>query len=224
MQTLEIDQREYVEELLEKFSMAKANPAATPMLKDNLPSKRDTPNAKWTKLELQKKAKQITEQEAKERSEQIMSEINQMKKTPYRGAIGGLSHLCRLTRPDLQFATFYHSRYQSDPGVRHWQSMKRIFRYLRGTTKAALTYDKNKPFLEIYCDADWGGDPDKERSTIGIIMLMKGLPIYHKSRVQVNTAKSTANAELIALCDCTEETIWIKGLLDDFGLENAWLD
>ena len=83
---------------------------------------------------------------------------------------------------------------------------------------AHLEYDNAKPFLEIYCDADWGGDPDKDRSTIGIIMLMKGIPIYHKSRIQGNTAKSTANAELIALCDCVEETIWLKGLLTDFDL------
>ena len=83
---------------------------------------------------------------------------------------------------------------------------------------AHLVYDNARPFLEIYCDADWGGDPDKDRSTGGIIMLMKGIPIYHKSKVQSNTAKSTANAELIALCDCVEETIWVQGLLTDFDL------
>ena len=41
-----------------------------------------------------------------------------------------------------------------NPGTRHWQNIKQIFRYLQGTMGACLKYDNNRPFLEIYCDAE----------------------------------------------------------------------
>ena len=40
-----------------------------------------------------------------------------------------------------------------------------------------------------------------------------------KSQVQRLTAKSSTNAELIALCDAVEETIYVKNLLLDFDID-----
>ncbi|KAL0386676.1 UNVERIFIED_CONTAM: Retrovirus-related Pol polyprotein from transposon TNT 1-94 [Sesamum latifolium] len=44
------------------------------------------------------------------------------------------------TRPDLCFAVGMVSRYQSNPGADHWVAVKRILRYLKGTSDLALCY------------------------------------------------------------------------------------
>ena len=38
-----------------------------------------------------------------------------------------------------------------------------------------------------------------------------------KSRIQTLNAKSSTAAEIIAMCDATEEAIWIKNLLTEMG-------
>lgn len=148
---------------------------------------------------------------------EIFEEMNYMKNIPYRNAIGGLSYLARITRPDIQYATFYAARYQSDPGKAHWQTPKRTLRYLKGTQEHKLQADRNAPFIEIKCDSDHLGDPNEQKSTTGYIIAMKNIPILTKSRLQGMTAKSSTEAEIIALCDCVEDTIWCVNALEEFG-------
>jgi hypothetical protein len=38
------------------------------------------------------------------------------------------------TRPDISFAVGMVSRYQANPGQSHWKAVKKILRYLKGTT------------------------------------------------------------------------------------------
>ena len=99
-----------------------------------------------------------------------MSDL-QKEKYGYRSVVGALSHLARRARPEIQFSTFYHSRYQNDPGLTHWKSIKRILRYLQRTKHKCCKADKSRPLLEIYVDSDFMGDPDKRRSTTGYTIL-----------------------------------------------------
>ena len=145
--------------------------------------------------------------------------MKQMNNTPFRSTLGSLSHITRMTRPDIQFATFYHSRYQVDPGVAHWRGLKRILRYLVGTTNSKLRADKELPKFEMYCDSDFGGDPDEKKSTTGIVARMYGIPILVKSKIQNMNAKSSTNAEIIALCDAVEELVYIRNLLGELGVK-----
>lgn len=62
---------------------------------------------------------------------------------PYRSAIGSLLFLTMITRPDISFAVNLLSRYCENPGASHWGAVKRIFRYIRGTTNFKLTYGTN---------------------------------------------------------------------------------
>lgn len=63
------------------------------------------------------------------------------------------------------------------------------------------------------------GDPDKLRSTTGYTILMYGIPISTCSKIQGMPAKSSTNAEIIALTTITEEIVWIKNLLLDFNID-----
>jgi len=44
------------------------------------------------------------------------------------------------TRPNLAHAVSVASRFMGEPGKEHWQAVKRIFRYLRGTSDVGLIY------------------------------------------------------------------------------------
>ena len=47
--------------------------------------------------------------------------------------------------------------------------------------------------------------------------MMYGIPVLVKSRIQRMNAKSSTNAEIIALCDTVEEVVWLKHLLTELG-------
>ena len=54
-------------------------------------------------------------------------------RTCYQSAVGSLMYAMLGTRPDLAFAVSVVSRYSSKPNDSHWQAVKRIFRYIKGT-------------------------------------------------------------------------------------------
>jgi hypothetical protein len=56
--------------------------------------------------------------------------INQMKSVPYASAIGSLMYAQVCTHPDLAFVTEMLGRYQKNPGVGHWNGIKKALRYI----------------------------------------------------------------------------------------------
>ena len=59
----------------------------------------------------------------------------------------------------------------------------------------------------------------KKKSTTGMVARMYGIPILVKSKIQNMNAKSSTNAEIIALCDAVEELIYIRNLLEELGIK-----
>ncbi|GJW99315.1 retrovirus-related pol polyprotein from transposon TNT 1-94 [Tanacetum coccineum] len=57
--------------------------------------------------------------------------------TDYRSMIGSLMYLTS-SRPDIKFATCMCARYQANPNEHHVSTVKRIFRYLKGTINLGL--------------------------------------------------------------------------------------
>ncbi len=60
----------------------------------------------------------------------------------YRELIGSLLYLT-ASRPDIVFSVGICARYQSDPKKSHLSAVKRILRYLRGTTNIRLWYSRD---------------------------------------------------------------------------------
>ncbi|KAL2226308.1 UNVERIFIED_CONTAM: Retrovirus-related Pol polyprotein from transposon TNT 1-94 [Sesamum indicum] len=95
-------------------------------------------------------------------SPQTDSERAKMRVTPYASAIGSLMYAMICTRPDIVHAVGVVSRFMSNPGVMHWEAVKWILRYLRGTKDRALVFGKGKLTLFGFVDADFAGsDYDK---------------------------------------------------------------
>ena len=57
---------------------------------------------------------------------------------PYLSVIGALMYLANCIRPDIAFSANLLARYSSTPTRRHWNGIKHILRYLRGTTDMGL--------------------------------------------------------------------------------------
>ena len=56
-----------------------------------------------------------------------------MSNVPYSSAVGSLTYAIVCTRPDLSHAVSVVSRYMHNPGKDHWEAVKWILRYVKGT-------------------------------------------------------------------------------------------
>ena len=104
---LTLSQADYVEKVLQRFSMENAKAVSTP-----LPG-----HLKLTK----------------DMCPKTQEEKDKMSKVPYASVVGSLMYAMVCTRPDIAHAVGVVSRYMSHPGIEHWNAVKWILRYLRGT-------------------------------------------------------------------------------------------
>ena len=77
----------------------------------------------------------------------------------YRSLIGALIHLAVSTRPDISFAVCTLARHVHNPTDRHQFLLKRILRYVAGTTDYGIQYNQQpitESSLVAHVDADWG--------------------------------------------------------------------
>ena len=102
-----------------------------------------------------------------------------MSRVPYASAVGSLMYEMVCTRLDIAHAMGFFSKYMSKLEKEHWTIVKRVFRYLRGTTSYGLCY-QGRPglgrVLDIhgFVDVDWVGDLDRIRSTSGYVFNLFG--------------------------------------------------
>ena len=105
-----------------------------------------------------------------------------MSSIPYSSAVGSLMYAMVCTRPDLSHAVSVVSRFMSKPGKVHWEAVKWIMRYLKGSTDVCLVFEgqKNRGVVG-YVDSDYAGDLDKRRSLTGYIFTVFGCTISWKA-------------------------------------------
>ena len=82
-----------------------------------------------------------------------------MKVIPYASAIGSIMYAMLCTRPDVCLAISTAGRYQSNPGVEHWTTVKNIVKYLKRTKDMFLVYGGDKELIiNGYVDASFDTD------------------------------------------------------------------
>jgi hypothetical protein len=87
----------------------------------------------------------------------------------YMSMIGSLLYL-PASRTDITFAVGVCARYQADPKMSHLTQVKRILKYVNGTSDYGILYahDENSKLIG-YCDAYWAGSADDRKSTSGVV-------------------------------------------------------
>ncbi len=184
--TMSIRRKKYLEGVLKKFDMETCKLVSTP-------------------LEFGKKYEELSKED--ERFDTRM----------YQRAIGCLTHAATISRPDLSTAVSILSKFMSNPGVEHWKGVKRVLRYVRRTLHYGLMYsaDDTSTTLTGYTDADWAGDLSTRRSTTGYVFQIQGSSVSWCSKQQGCVARTTTEAEYIALSTASQEAVWLRRLLEN---------
>ncbi|KAJ3472913.1 hypothetical protein NLI96_g13202 [Meripilus lineatus] len=142
-----------------------------------------------------------------------------MYRVPYQNAVGALNHAAVMTRPDIAFAVHRVAQYSSNPGPAHWEAVKRIFRYLKGTSDFQLTLGgqnvSSPPVISAYCDADFANNPDHARSVSGYALTIGRGCFSWSAKKQTATALSTGEAEYYAATHVGREILWVRELLKE---------
>ncbi|GKB32554.1 retrovirus-related pol polyprotein from transposon TNT 1-94 [Tanacetum coccineum] len=190
---LHISQEQYIEKVLCRFNMDKAKVVSSPLTTNFKLTDKDCPSSK--------------------------KNIEKMDRVPYASAVGSLMYAMVCTRPDLAHAVGVVSRFLSNPGKKHWEAVKWIFRYLRGTSKLGITFGNGKPMLVGFTDSDMAGNKDNMKSTSGYLMTFAGGAVSWQSRLQKCVALSTTEAEYMAATEACKELLWLKRFLQELGFK-----
>ncbi|CAN1807780.1 Retrovirus-related Pol polyprotein from transposon TNT 1-94 [Linum perenne] len=192
---LQLSQAEYIRRVLKRFNISDAKPVSTPL-------------ASHFRL-------------SKDQSPKDAEEEEYMAKVPYASAVGSLMYAMVCTRPDIAHAVGAISRFMSNPGKQHWQAVKWILRYLRGTTDKCLSFSRSDLKLNGYVDSDFAAEVDHRRSTSGYVYTVGGTAVSWVSQLQKIVALSTTEAEYVAITEASKEMIWLQGLLAELGFEQT---
>ncbi|XP_069150296.1 secreted RxLR effector protein 161-like [Solanum lycopersicum] len=120
-------------------------------------------------------------------------------------------YLANTTRPDIAFAVNLLARYSFAPTRRHWNGIKHILRYLKGTTDMGLFYCVNYcPNLVGYADAGYLSDPHKAQSQTGYVFIYGGTAISWRSTKQSTVATSSNHAIIIAIHEASRKMCVVK--------------
>lgn len=85
-----------------------------------------------------------------------------------------------------------------NPGKQHWEAVKWILQYSKGSCDIGLIFDKERADpggVVGYVDADYGGDLDRIRSISSYIFTLCGSAISWYFSLQAIAALSTTEAE-----------------------------
>ena len=77
-----------------------------------------------------------------------------MSKVPYSNTVGSLMYVMMCSHLDICYAVGLVRRFQSNPGLKHWMVVKRILRYLKGTSDYVLCYQGKDLRLAGYTEAE----------------------------------------------------------------------
>eukprot|EP00253_Pinus_taeda_P027784 PITA_27784 len=126
-------------------------------------------------------------------------EEEDMSHVPYASVVSSLMYAMVCTRLDIAHAMGLLSRFMSKPEKENWTTVKRVFRYLRGTSDYGLCY-QGRPGLDRvldihgFVDAYWAGDQDQRRFTSGYVFNLFGGAVSWMSKKQYVVALSTIEA------------------------------
>ena len=193
-------QSEYIQKCLERFNMKDCKPCKTPMV-----------------------TRQVRKREC------ANSEENQRRTdVPFKEAIGSLLYLAGATRPDITYSVNYLARKQVNPSETDWKEVKRICRYLQGTSNLGLTFRAKGDNLQAMTDASFR-DCNDSTSTGGYVVQLFDDPIAWRSRKQNYVSLSTCQAETLAMSDVCQELVSLdKAIRDMIGKTNypvtIWCD
>nr|GEV42627.1 copia protein [Tanacetum cinerariifolium] len=120
---------------------------------------------------------------------------------------------------DIMFNVCLCARFQEAPKTSHLEEIKRIFRYIKGTTHLRLWYPKGTDIeIVVYADSDHAGDYVDRKSTSGICRFVGCCLTSWFSKKQTALTISTTKAVYISAGKACQQALWIKQALIDHNV------
>ncbi|GKC57882.1 retrovirus-related pol polyprotein from transposon TNT 1-94 [Tanacetum coccineum] len=139
--------------------------------------------------------------------------------TKYRGMIGSLLYLT-ASRPDIIFSVCLCAHFQEAPKTSHLEAIKRIFRYIKGTSHLGLWYPKGTGLETIvYADSDHAGDYVDRKITSGVCTFVGYCLTSWFLKKQTALAISTTEAEYVFAGKACQQALWMKQALVDYDVK-----
>jgi hypothetical protein len=144
----------------------------------------------------------------------------------YASVVGMLLYLSGHTRPDIAFAVHQCARYTFNPTERHVNALKRIGRYLKGTSDKGLIMRPSKHLhVDCYPDSDFAGlynhedvqDPHCVRSRAGYVILLSCCPVLWASQLISTLCLSTMEAEYVSLSKAYKDLFPLLDQIKELG-------
>ncbi|GJX51137.1 hypothetical protein Tco_0277982 [Tanacetum coccineum] len=124
----------------------------------------------------------------------------------------------KLTKDD-EADSMDSSKYRENPKTTHLEAVKRIFRYIRGTTHLGLWYPKGTRIETIvYADSDHAGDYVDRKSTSGVCTFMGCCLTSWFAKKQTALAISMTEAEYVSTGKACQQALWMKQALIDYDI------
>ncbi|KAF3675819.1 hypothetical protein T459_05427 [Capsicum annuum] len=112
-------------------------------------------------------------------------------KVSYSSVVRSLMYAMVCTRLDIAHTVGVVITFIENPGKKHWEAVKWILRYLRGTSADCLCFGGSDLILKGYTNADMEGDLDNRKSTTEFLCIFSGGAISWQSKLHKSVALST---------------------------------
>ncbi|KAI0530614.1 hypothetical protein KFK09_000159 [Dendrobium nobile] len=116
----------------------------------------------------------------------------------FRKLAGSLQYLS-ITRSDIAFTVNSICQFMHQPRNCDFLALKRLLRYVKGTTGFGLPITKGSLRLHSYSDADWATDPIERKSMSGYCRFLGPNLISWSVKKQTTVARSSTEAEYLSL-------------------------
>nr|GEV03641.1 retrovirus-related Pol polyprotein from transposon TNT 1-94 [Tanacetum cinerariifolium] len=124
----------------------------------------------------------------------------------------------KLTKVD-EADSMDSSKYQEKPKNTHLETIKRIFRYIRGTSHLGLWYPKGTGIETlVYVDSDHMGDYVDRKSTSGICTFIGCCLTCWFTMKQTALAIFMMEAEYVSAGKACQQALWMKQAFIDYGI------
>lgn len=118
---------------------------------------------------------------------------------PYSSIDGSLMYAMICTQPNIAYVFGLMSRFLLNLSNNHWDVVKWILRYLRGSSKIWLCFGSSNLVLEGCTNIDMTCDFNTRKLTFGYVFTFSEEEVSWQSKLQKCIALSTIKIEYIAI-------------------------
>ena len=185
--TISLSQRQYIQDILEKFGQANARPISTPMAANSKLPKLDAPDF---------------DEKLYQSALGCLMYLMLGTRPDLAFSVGALSKHASCPGKEHWTALMRVYKYlRGDPD--------------RSLVFDGSTSCPEGGNLIGFSDADWAGDVNDRRSISGYTFLLSNAAVSWQSKKQTSVAQSSTEAEYIALASATKEALWVRTFLSE---------